>query len=269
MTTLDYPRSQLCGNDQSPVCPAAPAFGARVSHRLAQHLPLRSRRMEGGPLVSFTFDDVPDSARTAGASLLEEHGTRGTFYIAGGLLDRVARHWRVIGADGVCELAARGHEIGCHTFSHIRADRGPATFIAADILRNRQFLHAIDPSLRLENFAYPFGYGAFGWKLRLARVFRSCRGIVPGVVSGRFDPQFLHSAPLISGRLGPDDIDRLLDETVEKKGWLIFYSHDVAASPSAFGCTPNLLAHALGAAARRGIVSASVAGALDRITAES
>ncbi len=267
MTTLEYSGSLATPDGQSGACLTPPGLAARISHRLARHLPLHTLQMKGGPLVSFTFDDVPLSALTAGAAILEEHGLRGTFYIAGSLLNRTGRHWRVIGGDGVCELAARGHEIGCHTFSHIRADQTPPGFLAADMLRNRQLLQAIDPSLRLENFAYPFGYGDFGWKRQLAKVFRSGRGIVPGVVSDRFDPQFLHSAPLVSGRFSPDDIDRLLDEAAEKKGWVIFYSHDVAARPSPFGCTPKLLTHALNAAARRGIAGASVAGALDRIAA--
>ncbi|MCK5746536.1 MAG: polysaccharide deacetylase, partial [Oricola sp.] len=30
------------------------------------------------PIVSFTFDDVPDSALFEGAAILEKHGVRGT-----------------------------------------------------------------------------------------------------------------------------------------------------------------------------------------------
>lgn len=245
-----------------------PRFFARVSHRMARHIPVRSLAIaDAGPMVSFTFDDVPESAHSAGANLLEEHDTHGTFYVAGSLLGEVTRDWRVIDGDGVCDLAARGHEIGCHTFAHLRADQMAPSRVATDILRNRTVLCGIEPSLALDNFAYPFGYGAFGWKRELAKIFRTGRGIVPGVQIGRIDTQFLRAVPLMDERLDANTIDRLLDKTCEKRGWLVFYSHDVTARPSEYGCSPKLLIHALRAATARGIARVSVAQAMARITA--
>ena len=40
-----------------------------------------------GPIVSFTFDDFPRTAATAGAAILESFGARGTFYTAAGLMN--------------------------------------------------------------------------------------------------------------------------------------------------------------------------------------
>jgi peptidoglycan/xylan/chitin deacetylase (PgdA/CDA1 family) len=39
-------------------------------------------------MVSFTFDDVPKSAATVGATILEEYGGRATFYVAGSLVSQ-------------------------------------------------------------------------------------------------------------------------------------------------------------------------------------
>ena len=39
-------------------------------------------------------------------------------------------------------------------------------------------------------------------------------------------------------------IHRVFDEAVATNGWLIFYTHDVADTPSPWGCTPGLLRHA-------------------------
>ena len=45
---------------------------ARVGHRLAMHLHVdRFRLRNRTPMVSFTFDDLPKSAVTMGAGLLE------------------------------------------------------------------------------------------------------------------------------------------------------------------------------------------------------
>lgn len=54
------------------------------------------------PLVSFTFDDVPDSALYEGARILERYDARGTFYIAAWPLARseLRRRYRSCRAGG-------------------------------------------------------------------------------------------------------------------------------------------------------------------------
>ncbi len=74
--------------------------------------------------------------------------------------------------------------------------------------------------------------------------------------------QFLRATPLINRDIDRDGIDRMFDQAVASNGWLIFYSHDVAAEPSPYGCTPCLLRHALDAASRRNVGILSVAQAL-------
>ena|ERR1700738_3477530 len=93
---------------------------AKVSHRLAMYLRVDSfRLLNKTPMVSFTFDDIPKSAATTGARLLDEHGARGTFYVSGGVVGSSSPNWEMTDADNILALHARGHEIGCHTFSHI------------------------------------------------------------------------------------------------------------------------------------------------------
>src|SRR5437016_4105888 len=63
------------------------AFAARVNNRLARHFCAVPYRLPANnPMVSFTSDDIPQSAASAGAQMLEEYGGRGTFYISGGLV---------------------------------------------------------------------------------------------------------------------------------------------------------------------------------------
>ncbi len=95
---------------------------AKVSHRLAMHLPVgRVRLRNAAPMVSFTFDDLSKSAVTSGADMLEAHGARGTFYVSGGLVGVDTANWPSGNNDDVLSLHRRGHEIGCHTFSQQRA----------------------------------------------------------------------------------------------------------------------------------------------------
>jgi peptidoglycan/xylan/chitin deacetylase (PgdA/CDA1 family) len=241
------------------------AFTARVDNRLARHFcASRFKLPVGKPMVSFTFDDIPDSAANVGAPMLEEYGGRGTFYIAGSLVDRWSGHWMGTGADAIVDLHRRGHEIACHTFSHRRATELDAAAMAAEIETNRSYLHSLDPSIELENFAYPYGLGSLSRKIQLGNVFRSSRGIVPGVNRDTIDLHFLRATPLVDEHIDVEGIERAIEETVATAGWLIFYGHDVVETPSPFGCTPRLLRHALETASRRKLPIVSVAEALRR-----
>jgi peptidoglycan/xylan/chitin deacetylase (PgdA/CDA1 family) len=236
---------------------------ARVGNRLARHLRATPARLNNDrPMVSFTFDDAPVSAATRGAGMLEEYDVRGTFYISGGLVDGWSGNWTDLSGNDIVGLHRRGHEIACHTFSHTRATDLSAAAMATELNKNRSYLLGLDSSIKIENFAYPYGTGSVLRKGQLGKAFRSSRGILPGVNSGKVDLQYLRAMPLIDRQIDRDGIDRAFDEADASNGWLIFYSHDVEAAPSPYGCSPELLRHALDAAARRNIPAMSVAGAL-------
>jgi peptidoglycan/xylan/chitin deacetylase (PgdA/CDA1 family) len=213
-------------------------------------------------MVSFTFDDVPKSAATVGAAILEAHDAHGTFYVIGSQVGTSSPLWDMVDSEDVVALHRRGHEIACHTFSHKRACDLDAETLGAEIERNQRYLRSLDPSIRVENFAYPFGYGSFVRKRQLKTVFKSCRSIVPGVNSGSVDLQFLRAMPLIDRRIDRDGIERAFDQAQTDNGWLIFYTHDVADEPSPYGCSPALLNEALEAASRRKIPVLNMAEAL-------
>jgi peptidoglycan/xylan/chitin deacetylase (PgdA/CDA1 family) len=241
------------------------ALRARVSNRLARHLGTAPFQLPGtSPMVSFTFDDIPKSAATIGAAILEEYNARGTFYVSGGLVDQWSGHWIGAGADDIVALHRRGHELACHTFSHRPATDLDAAALTAEMEANRRYFLALEPSIRIENFAYPYGLGSVSRKRQLSKAFRTSRGILPGVNSGTVDLHFLRATPLIERDIDCDGIDRAFDEAVANNGWLIFYSHDVETVPSPYGCSPSMLRHALDAAARRNIPVLSVAEALRR-----
>lgn len=244
------------------------ALQGRVSNRLARHFRAAPHRLPAhAPMVSFTFDDAPDSAAGEGAGLLEQHGGRGTFYLAGSLIDRLSDHWRGLTNDAIVRLHRAGHEIACHTFSHQSSARLDEAAMAREIERNRSHFHAIDSSIVLENFAYPYGIASVWRKPQLAKAFRSARGILPGVNSDVIDLQFLRASPLVDREIDMAGVDRYFDEAVASGGWLIFYGHDVANAPSPYGCTPHLMRYALEAAGKRDMPIVTVAEALRRIGA--
>jgi peptidoglycan/xylan/chitin deacetylase (PgdA/CDA1 family) len=193
------------------------------------------------PIVSFTFDDTPDSAYSNGARALEDCGIRGTFFIASGTCGKQDTDWRLIGRDQVRALYDRGHEIGCHTFSHICVEELDALGLQEECRKNRELLEELCPGIRLTNFCYPFGRASLPRKLQLQERFDSCRGIYEGVNAGVIDLGMLRVIELYDRTLTDDKLQRALGETRERNGWLIFYTHDVAEHPSPIGCSPQFL----------------------------
>jgi peptidoglycan/xylan/chitin deacetylase (PgdA/CDA1 family) len=213
-----------------------------VSRKLARHHCSKPFRMRNrAPLVSFTFDDVPDSAYLNGARVLEDRGIHGTFYIAAGICNTLDTHWRVIDRDQVRALHERGHEIGCHTFSHINVERLDAAGMDEECRHNREALLAISPGMRVTNFCFPFGKLSLARKLQLQKRFDTCRGIYEGVNAGTIDLGLLRVVELYDRTLTPEKLQAVLRETQARNGWLIFYTHDVADPPSWIGCSPALL----------------------------
>jgi len=250
----------------------AKAFGTSPMHKanrfLARRLGGRSIPMRNqGPLVSITLDDAPETAFLNGAPLLESAGARGTFYISAGLCGQADTHWSQMTRDQVGELHDRGHEIGCHTFSHLNVQTLSAAALEGECRANREALRQIRPKMTVTSFAYP--YGDVGWrqKLRLERAFASCRGTQEGIMAGHVDPGLLKAVELYETTLSPGKIARVLDETVRRNGWAVFFGHDVTDDPSPYGCSPGLLERLLRETARRSIRVSTVREALDLVGA--
>jgi peptidoglycan/xylan/chitin deacetylase (PgdA/CDA1 family) len=215
------------------------AGALRRAARYSRSKPFAMRNT--APLVTFTFDDVPASAYTNGAPVLEDLGVRGTFYIAAGILGDSDTCWRVIDAEQVGALHARGHEIGCHTFSHIAVERLDASGMNDEVRRNSDMLQQVCAGIEITNFCYPFGRVSLPRKRQLRDRFDSCRGIYEGINSGIVDLALLRVVELYDRTLTAEKLRRVLRETRERNGWLIFYSHDVADAPSWIGCSPRVL----------------------------
>jgi hypothetical protein len=69
---------------------------------------------------------------------------------------------------------------------------------------------------------------------------------------GTTDLNALPSERLYQGVITPQRVTELVQRVADCKGWLIFYTHDVEAQPSPWGCTPDLLDFAVRAALESG-----------------
>jgi peptidoglycan/xylan/chitin deacetylase (PgdA/CDA1 family) len=236
----------------------------KVSSRLARHVALQRRRLNSGPMVSFTFDDAAASAGATGAERLEKMAGRATYYIASGLTGQNAAGYPMIDRDRVRELHLGGHEIGLHGHTHRAVGALSAQDFHDDLRENREWLEAIHEGIRPANFAYPYGLASFARKRQLGALVTSSRSVTPGINAGDFDPQFLRCVELADERLTPDRLAFYLDIATRRSGWLIFCSHDIADRPTPYGCTTSLFQRALDGVAARGVEIVTIAAALQR-----
>lgn len=212
----------------------------RISRFAARHfakswLPFHAPR----GVISFSFDDVPLSACEQGAALLEKHGVRGTFFVCGGLTDQTEQGQQCHSEDILRQLHLAGHELGCHTFSHTHCERADRDQIQADLLRNQDFFKRLQ--LPLSGFAFPFGAYSFASKLLAKAHFGYARITGNRTMFDGADVYALPAMALYEGRMTPQTLQALIQDVAKRKGWLIFYTHEVTHQPGQWGATPELL----------------------------
>ena len=215
-----------------------------------------ARKAPPGPMISFSFDDAPLTAATIGARILADRGLAGVYYLSAGLAGEDSAMGPILTSHDVVDLIAGGHEIGCHTWSHLDCGQASAEAAAADADRNAAALNAL--GARPATFAYPYGDVSAPAKAALADRYSLLRALHHGVIVAGTD---LNQAPAV-GIEGPDGeaiARRWLAESVRRNAWLILYTHDVAEQPSAWGCTPQTLERLADEAIRLGCRTVTVA----------
>ena len=121
------------------------------------------------PAVLLTFDDGLASNYQVAAPILEEEGVRGLFFVIPGFsiltgeaaLDFYRQRIRerhpepAMTPEQVADLAARGHTIGNHTFSHALLSEAPPADYAREILDSAATLESWT-GRSVDTFAWPF-----------------------------------------------------------------------------------------------------------------
>jgi peptidoglycan/xylan/chitin deacetylase (PgdA/CDA1 family) len=197
------------------------------------------------PVASVTFDDFPKNAWTQGGPVLARYGVRGTYYTAGGFCGRTVEGTVFYDAKDLGALAAAGHEIGCHGFGHQPAPALTTADMAADLMRNREFLAPFLKGKAPASYAFPFGRVSPRTKRFYASRFASLRGTYCGVNVGRADLAQLNVISLAARNWDQEAIEAAIQRVLHGNGWLIFHTRDISEKPSGHGSTPAMLDWAL------------------------
>lgn len=239
----------------------------RYQRSMAKWFARRTAEIRGGsPMISFTFDDFPCSALDVGGKLLEERHWAGTYYASLGLIGQEAPTGKIFDLERLQAVKSRGHELGCHTYSHCHAwDTRPDVF-EASILRNAEALRELLPGVTFASHAYPIATPRPATKRRAGRHFAGCRGGGQTFNVGSVDLNHLAAFFIEKSRDNLQAMKDLVERNAQAGGWLIFATHDVADRPTPFGCTPAVFEKVLQFAADSGATVLPVDRALARIT---
>lgn len=247
-------------------------FGTSIIRRVKREMALRTNQkaslaIHGGAVVSFSFDDFPRSALISAAPIMDKYGIRGTYYASLGRVDQDSTVGRLFNYDDLHTVVSEGHELACHTFSHLSAYYHSADEIARDCVKNRAKMRELFPGTHLLNFSYPFGDVTPAAKRSIGAAYESCRTSTSGINRGVTDLMCLRGSPMYQSA-ADKRLMSLIDETLKSGGWLIFYTHDVSSFPSPYGCTPEYFKFVLDYVKSSGLEVLTVRDAITRFKGE-
>jgi peptidoglycan/xylan/chitin deacetylase (PgdA/CDA1 family) len=203
-----------------------------------------------GPIVSFGFDDFPRSAYLVAGRILEDHGGRGTYYTAAGLMNTSNGLGDLCNVEDLHSLLQKGHELGTQTYQHSSCRSVPLKDFHADVEKGMREMERLT-GCHTTHFAYPYGHVTLGSKKALGYL-ASIRSIFPGINGPEIDLNLLRANRLYGDLRQSQHIEDLIRQNVQQRGWLIFYTHDVRPDPSEYGCTAGLFEFAVSSAAKSG-----------------
>jgi peptidoglycan/xylan/chitin deacetylase (PgdA/CDA1 family) len=204
-----------------------------------------------GPVISFTFDDFPRTALTSGGAILEAQGLRATYYTAMSMMSTVNHLGDQFVPKDLNTLLHAGHELASHTFHHLSARKVSAAKYREDTNEGQRAIQQLTGQSGPTSFAYPYGQVTLATKKAMGADVSSARGIRPGINGPVIDLNLLLANSLYGDLSHQAAARELILENERRRGWLIFYTHDVQAAPSPYGCTPELLDAVVKFAAQR------------------
>lgn len=241
----------------------------RVIERLNVHV-IRRIRIKVMPsrltrsIASITFDDFAKSSWRVGGPILARHQAPATYFVSGAFSGRTSDGQEFYDPSDLLGVHAAGHEIGGHTYSHYRVRQVSSDKLLSDAARNERFIRTTVGDVVPETFAYPYGDTSLRTKILFAHRFSCCRGTEPGVNRGALDLGQLKTVSLESRQWNAGAIDRWIADAFRTPCWIIFFTHDIADSPTPYGSTPWMIEEALAKTRAAGFEIMTVKNALAR-----
>ena len=170
-------------------------------------------------IVSFTFDDFPETAISNGSVILDKYHCKGTFYVSYNLLGGDSPSGKIAEMNDIIEILKNNHELACHTYTHLDCYNNSVDKIANDCKKNRNIFKEQTGQI-LSSFAYPRGNITPSVKKEVTTYYETARTIERGINRDLIDLAALKSVPLYHN-YGKDRCMKWLNRLDEKGGWFV------------------------------------------------
>ncbi|MFT7035754.1 MAG: peptidoglycan/xylan/chitin deacetylase (PgdA/CDA1 family) [Cyclobacteriaceae bacterium] len=215
--------------------------------------------------ITFTFDDIHQSALNEARKMLNKHNIKATYYVCLSFLKSEDAQLK-FDLDDLKKCAQDGHELACHTYSHLHFLRTERNEILRDLDLNKAILKRILPGINFNNFSYPFGEQTSTARRIIKDRFTSGRGIEQGINRGIVDLNNLKAVRLYEKTHSIAQIESILRDARDKGGWLVFYTHDVQDDFSKYGCSPEYFEKILKLVLSKSIQPSTITNTIETIT---
>lgn len=221
------------------------------------------------PIITVTFDDGWASSYYDGLPLLQRYGIPSTHYVLSGMEsgDEYMTYAQIKA------MHQAGHEIACHTIDH--AD---LTTLTSDVLARqlRDCRTAMEKNLGVPvaHFASPYGASNERTIAAIRSTYSSHRNTIGDVTDGindedvnireRFDAYDIY-AYTVRRSTTPEQIQQLIDYTIQRKAWLVLNYHQIDSRDSEYAVTPAVLEDHLTRVNRSAARVATVGQVMDTI----
>lgn len=221
------------------------------------------------PLITITFDDGWESVYSSGLEKLEKYCLKSTQYILG---DHFSEYG-YLSKSQVRSLYENGHEIASHTMTHPDLTSLPEGTLVWELTESRRLLSQEFGSVK--DIASPLGATNQQVRDRIKQTYRSHRNTAsdPAVigdedinVKDKFDIYQIN-AYTIRNTTTIEDIQKLIEYTIKRKGWLVLNWHQVDKSNAHYAVTPEVLEEQLRLVHESGVKTPTMGQVLDKISA--
>jgi hypothetical protein len=139
-----------------------------------------------------------------------------------------------------------------------------AADLRADCRKNASTISDVCGVNPMVSFSYPFGRVSMEAKLEIARRFGAARGVKEGLNHGVVDLAQLKACRIFHGDYATARFRQLVADCKKNSAWLVFYTHDICAEPSEWGCKPGEFREVLDIVADAGIEILTMRAAVGR-----
>ena len=180
-------------------------------------------------ILTFTFDDAPDTQYTNALPILAKYDFSATSYVPTNWIDKSDR----LSTNELKELQdVYGWDVSAHTLNHI--DLSNPLYedqFEKELYQSKQFLLDNGFKKGADHFAYPFGTFDNNFSMQLVKkYYKTARGVIGDTETLPVADQYRLRVMYISNFTEPIDVSKRVQDAIENGDWLILVFHGIVES---------------------------------------